>query len=159
MTQLLTYIATYFNINNAIAKIYCDNNEAIRHHPLDKATYTTMTKRDIDLKMEMNRIQAINPITFVFYDVEGHADNSSDFVYEEASQQVQRNIDMDALSKTFLKTIKTRPNLKMFMRSHPKNTPSSVWLAHYRRYQVPNPTVSLWPPVGTKNPSFPSNSP
>ena len=107
MAQLLTSIATFFHIKKATTKLYCDNNEAIRYHPLNRATYTTMTKQDMDLKMEMDQILQTSPVTFQFCEVEGHADDSNNVVYKDAPQQVQCNIDMDSQAKSLLKNIKS----------------------------------------------------
>ena len=62
--------------------------------------------------MEMEHILNTSPITFVFCKVEGYADNSADFVYKDAPQHVQHNIDMDARAKSLLKTIKNNPQPK-----------------------------------------------
>ena len=84
MAQLITSIAQFFTLPHTTIRLYCDNNEALRHYPLESVTYTTLTKRDIDLKMEMNRIMQNSSVTFIFYNVEGHADKEKDFIYEEA---------------------------------------------------------------------------
>ena len=109
MAQLITSIASFFALPNTTIRLYCDNNEALRHYPLDAATYTTMTTRDIDLKMEMDSIMRNSPITFIFCDVKGHADKAADFVYNDAPQHVQRNIDMDKRAKDLLKRIMAQP--------------------------------------------------
>ena len=75
MAQLITSIAQFFNLPHTTVRLYCDNNEALRHHPLDSATYTSLSKQDINLKMEMNHLLSNSPVTFIFYDVEGHTDD------------------------------------------------------------------------------------
>ena len=62
--------------------------------------------------MEMNQILRNSPITFVFCEVEGYDNDLADFVYKDAPQPVQRNIDMDAQAKSLLKTIKSSPQPK-----------------------------------------------
>lgn len=99
MSHLLTAITKFYGIQQATATLYCDNNEALRYRSLTQSTYTTMTKRDADLKMEMETILSNSPVTLVFKEVNGHADDEGDFVYDEASQEVKRNIDMDPKAK------------------------------------------------------------
>ena len=107
MAQLVTSIALFFDLQPTTIRLYCDNNEALRHYPLDKATYTSLSKRDIDLKLEMAHLLNNNRVSFIFCDVEGHADDEADFIYDEAPQHIQRNIDMDARAKSLLKRIRT----------------------------------------------------
>ena len=57
----------------------------------------------------MTRLLNNNRVSFIFCDVEGHADDEADFIYEEAPQHIQRNIDMDARAKSLLKRIRTQP--------------------------------------------------
>lgn len=80
MSHLLTTIARFYGITQAVAKLYCDNDEALRYRSLNRSTYTTMTKRDTDIKMEMETILSTSPITLVFMEVSGHADDEEDFV-------------------------------------------------------------------------------
>ena len=56
MSHLLTAIVQFYGVMEAIVKIYCDNDEALCYRPLHRLTYTTMTKQDMDIKMEMQHI-------------------------------------------------------------------------------------------------------
>ena len=67
MVQLLTTIATFFKCRPSTAKIYCDNDEALRYRTTTGMTYSTLTKRDMDLKLEMASITSTSPIKFEFY--------------------------------------------------------------------------------------------
>ena len=53
IVQLLSSIASYFGISNNTAKIYYNNAEALWYPNYSKVTYTTLTARDIDLKLEV----------------------------------------------------------------------------------------------------------
>ena len=53
MIQLTMSIATFYGVEGATIRIYCDNEETMRYKPMSKSTYTTLTKRDTDLKIEM----------------------------------------------------------------------------------------------------------
>ena len=106
MTHLLTAIAKFVGITQATTRLYCDNDEALRYRWLDQATYTTLTKRNIDIKLEVLHIQTTSPITFVFSQVSGHKDDNDSFDYDTAPQEVKRNIDMDTKSKETVALIK-----------------------------------------------------
>jgi len=100
---LSSALASFFQIDGVTLPIYCDNAEALRHRHLQGTTYSKMVKRDIDLKMEIEYVRAVSSVNIVFRKVKGHLDDESDFVYEEADQEVRRNIDMDERSKAFLR--------------------------------------------------------
>ena len=87
-------------------RLYCDNDEALSYTPLDNATYTTLTKRDIDIKLEVQHVQSTSPITFVFSQVSDHADDSDDFDYDQAPHEVKQNFDMDSKSKEMVALMK-----------------------------------------------------
>ena len=59
--------------------------------------------------MEMETIISNSPVTLIFKEVNGHADDEEDFVYDEASQEVKRNIDMDLKAKKAVSKIKRMP--------------------------------------------------
>ena len=52
--------------------------------------------------MEILSLLGTFPISFKFLHVKGHADEEDGFQYEDADQEVQRNIDMDVSAKQFL---------------------------------------------------------
>ena len=106
MVHLLTAIAKFFGITHASTRLYCDNDEALRYRPMDRATYTTLTKRDIDIKLEVLHLQNNSPITFILSQVSGHEDDNDSFDYDTAPQEVKRNIDMDIKSKEMVAAIK-----------------------------------------------------
>ena len=99
MVQLLTIIATFFKCRPSTAKIYCDNDEALRYRTTKGMTYSILTKYDIDLKLKMASITSTILIKFKLYQVDGHADDKKDFEYDTAQQKTKRNIDMDKRAK------------------------------------------------------------
>lgn len=60
----------------------------------------------MDLKVELQRLKqdCTKSIKLVPTHIKGHHDRDGEFKYEEASQGTKRNIDMDQLAKSFLKT-------------------------------------------------------
>ena len=60
----------------------------------------------------MNHLLHNSNITYEFKEVDGHADDSEHFVYDDAPQQIKRNIDMEKRAKQYLTSI--RPNPSMF---------------------------------------------
>jgi len=92
-----------YQIDKGSIVIYCDNKEALRRRHLSTSTFTSLSKRDIDVKMAVEHMVLTSPVSFSFQHVPGHADDDPDFVYEQATQQVQRNIDMHNLVTEFMK--------------------------------------------------------
>ena len=95
MATLTDVVARFYRIQHATVQLYCDNNDVLHYHPLSRVTYTKLTKRDIDLKLEMNHLITNSHITYEFKEVDGHTDDEKDFDYDKVNQQTRRNIDMD----------------------------------------------------------------
>ena len=74
------------------------------------STYLKLTKRDMDIKLQIQQLIQASSLTFEFTQVSGHQDDVNDFVYENAPQSVQRNIDMDKKATRFLQH--PPPNLR-----------------------------------------------
>ena len=83
-----------YQIREGALEIYCDNMEALRRRPPHLNSYTKMSRRDIDIKMELEKVVSNILLKVSLHHVPGHADEYPDFVYEAAVQQVRRNIDM-----------------------------------------------------------------
>ena len=81
-------IAKFFQISNSTIKIYCDNKYAVNHRDLKRATFTTLTKRDIDIKMQIQAIIKSSSIVFHLTRVPGHADDAQGFDYDKAPQTI-----------------------------------------------------------------------
>jgi len=71
-------------------------------HHLQGTTYSKIVKRDIDLKIEIEYVRSVSPVTIFFEKVLAHLDDTSEFVYKDAEQEVRQNIDMDESAKAFL---------------------------------------------------------
>lgn len=102
MVTLLDAIAQKYQISLAKVNIYCDNEEAILHKSLEDVSYSKLTKRNIDIKLEIQHLISPSPLQFAFQSVPGHQDHQYDFEHESASQLVQHNIDMDQKTKHFI---------------------------------------------------------
>ena len=61
---------------------------------------------NVDIKLLLQRLRDDNPkaVQIIPAHIKGHQDNNADFDYDTAPQSVQRNIDMDHLSRAFLQT-------------------------------------------------------
>jgi len=94
MLYITDILCKMFSIKAGSITLYCDNAEALRRKNIYFSTYTTLTKRDIDVKMEMEELITKIPIQISLVHVPGHADSEPGFVYKKAPQSVQRNIDM-----------------------------------------------------------------
>ena len=77
MAKILTLITTFYVIERETFKFYCDKYESIRYISLQSSTYTKMTQREIDLKMEMERLMSSKPIKFFFCEVDVHKDDDA----------------------------------------------------------------------------------
>ena len=58
-----------------------------------------MCLNDVDVLLEIKHYLQDMPIEVVFKQVKRRSDDREDFVYENASQQVRKNIDMDDAAK------------------------------------------------------------
>lgn len=58
MAHLLNSISTLYGFTEATFNIFCEKEEALRYYPLDRATYTSLTKREMDLKIEIDNMKA-----------------------------------------------------------------------------------------------------
>ena len=103
LCTLVHALCKLYNIPKGSVTLYCDNKEALRRKQVSKCTFTTLSKRDVDVKMSVEYMVCNSPIDFTFEHVPGHVDDDPDFVYENASQQIQRNIDMHNLVTKFMK--------------------------------------------------------
>jgi len=99
----------FFSLGKCKVEVFCDNDEAMRFGTYNKTTYSKLVKRDIDIKLEMTKMMKNTPITFKFSRVKGHLDDDESFVYEDASQEVQRNIDMDKQAAAYLEHTISQP--------------------------------------------------
>ena len=102
LCTLIHALCRTYNLNSGSVTIYCDNMEALRRRKTDMSTFTTLSRRDIDVKMEIEHMILTSPVEFSFQHVPGHADEDPNFVYSQALQQVQRNIDMHNLVTKFM---------------------------------------------------------
>jgi len=102
LCTLIHALCRVYNLNSGSVTIYCDNMEALRRKKTDMSTFTTLSRRDIDVKMEIEHMILTSPVKFSFQHVPGHADEDPNFVYSRALQQVQRNIDMHNLVTKFM---------------------------------------------------------
>jgi len=94
MLHILDIICNMFNISKGAITLFCDNKEALRKRNVKMSTYTKLSIRDTDIKMELCKVLGNLPIRVSLEHVSGHADSDPDFEYDKAPQQVQRNIDM-----------------------------------------------------------------
>ena len=135
MATLTDAIAYFFGIQHATVQLYYDNNEALRYHPLSRATYTKLTKRDIDLKLKMNHLITNSHITDEFKEIDGHTDDENEFDYNKSDQPTRRNIDMDAHSKAFLTSIyRNNTHQKPIMPPPTKNNSIPSRSPHHQRH-------------------------
>ena len=100
---LAVAITKFFELDHPKIKIFCDNAEALRHSMHNRMTYSKMTKRDVDIKIEVDKLRKLTSLQVYFCKVKGHADDDESFVYDDAPHEVRRNIDMDKLAKSFLR--------------------------------------------------------
>ena len=100
---MATALSIYYELNSPSITVFCDNDEALRYRNYKKSTYSKLVMRDIDIKLEVSNFLQNSPLQIRFETVQGHADDSESFVYEDAPQEVRRNIDMDKHAKLFLK--------------------------------------------------------
>ena len=110
IVSITTALARLLHIQNVVVTVYCDNLEALKKPTMHNKTYTKLVAPDMDIKMEILSLLKRSPVSYRFLHVKGHADAEEGFVYEEADQEVQRNIDMDASAKDFL--LAPPPSLK-----------------------------------------------
>ena len=94
MLHIIEIICNMFDIPNGSITLFCDNKEALRKRNVKMSTYTKLSIRDTDIKMELFNLLASLPISVTLEHVSGHADDDPEFEYDKAPQQVQRNIDM-----------------------------------------------------------------
>jgi len=87
-------VIALFSIQEGQIDIFCDNMEALRRRPPHLNSYTRLSRRDIDIKMELEAIISTLPVDVTLQHVPGHADEHPDFIYDNAPQHVRRNIDM-----------------------------------------------------------------
>ena len=99
--SLLEAIVKVYQISKASVDIFCDNQEALRHKPLDRLSYSKMTQRDIDTKLEIQQLIKTSLISYTFKSVPGHQDDKEDFDYSRTPHSMQRNIDMDKKASKF----------------------------------------------------------
>ena len=85
MATLIIAISIVFQIDQAITNLYYENKKALRYCDLKNSTVITLTKRNLDLKIEMNHILKNITITFFFCEFDGHADDEDDFDYSATS--------------------------------------------------------------------------
>jgi len=102
IVSITTTLARLLQIENIVVTVYCDNLEALKKPTMHNKTYTKLVTPDTDIKMEILSLLQGSPISYRFLHVKGHADEEEGFVYEEADQEVRRNIDMDGSAKEFL---------------------------------------------------------
>ena len=102
LCTIVNVLCKVYNIQEGSVVMYCDNKEALRRKDTHKSTFTTLSRRDIDVKMSVEHMIQTVPITFSFQHVPGHADDDPSFNYGQAPQQVQRNIDMHNLVTAFM---------------------------------------------------------
>ena len=102
MLILVHQICLQYQINDGEITIYCDNAEALRRKHIPTCTYTKLSSRDDDVKMELYHLLKRLPIQVHLCHVSGHADSDPDFDYDSAPQQVQRNIDMHNAVTAFM---------------------------------------------------------
>jgi len=103
LCTLVHALCTLYNVKSGSVTIYCDNMEALRRRKIDSSTFTSLSRRDIDVKMSVEYMITNSPVSFSFQHVPGHADEDKDFVYERATQQVQRNIGMHNMVTKFMR--------------------------------------------------------
>jgi len=103
MLYILDILCKCYSITTGSATLYCDNKEALRRRDIYFSTYTKLTTRDTDVKMEMELLITNLPIKISLEHVPGHADSEPNFVYARAPQSVQRNIDMHNKVTAFMK--------------------------------------------------------
>jgi len=99
---MATALSTYYELHSPSITVYCDNDKALRYRDYTNSTYSKLVMRDIDIKLEVSHFLKNSPLKIRFETVQGHADDSESFVYEDAPQEVRRNIDMDKHAKSFL---------------------------------------------------------
>jgi len=102
MLHVVEIICVMFHIEDGSISLFCDNKEALRKRNVSMSTYTSLSIRDTDIKMELNSIIQQLPIKVSLYHVPGHADEDPNFEYDRATQQVQRNIDMHNAVTAFM---------------------------------------------------------
>jgi len=103
MCTMVHVICTLYNIKDGSITIHCDNLEALRRKEPSTSTFTSLSKRDVDVKLSIEHMIQASPVSFSFQHVPGHADDDPNFIYSQATQQVQRNIDMHNLVTSFMK--------------------------------------------------------
>jgi len=103
MCTIIHALCKFYGLKKGAVTIYCDNKEALRRKRPQTCTFTTLSGRDVDVKMSVEYMINKSPISFSFEHVPGHADDNPAFCYDHASQQVQRNIDMHNLVTKFMK--------------------------------------------------------
>ena len=97
-------IENYVEGHNGSATIYCNHDNAVSVQPLQMVSYFKHCQMDNDLNTTILYESATSPIIFNFKEVEGRAGKHPMFCYEDAEQQVRRNIDAGWGAKLFLET-------------------------------------------------------
>ena len=103
LCTLIHSLCKLYNIQKGSVTKYCNNIEALTRKQVSKCTFTTLSKRDVDVKMSVEQMIYNSPVDFKFVHVPGHADADPDFVYEHVPQRVQQDIDMHNLVTYFMR--------------------------------------------------------
>jgi len=104
MVMLVNAIENYVEGHNGSATIYCNHDNAVSVQPLQMASYFKHCQMYNDLNTTILYESAASPILFNFKEVEGNAGKHPMIFYEDAEQQVRRNIDAGWGAKLFLET-------------------------------------------------------
>lgn len=104
---VINIISELFSVNTGGIYVYGDNVDSLVHHHhlrSSKMAFPRFFKPNVDLKVLLQRLWKEFPtkIQITPQHVKGHQDRNENFDYDQASQTIQRNIDIGELSKFFL---------------------------------------------------------
>ena len=107
---IINIICDMFSMTTGEVLVYGDNIDSLveTHLQPSKMAFPRFFKPNVDVKQLLQRLRTeCSPKIAIYPEhIKGHQDRQRDFNYDEAPQSVHLNIDMDEISKDFLKTHK-----------------------------------------------------
>jgi len=104
MVSFAHMVTKYCGVSQGEINIYCDNDQALHVPDTRFMSFTKMVEQDMDMKLEIKHWLTQSNIKMNLLEVKGHMDSDKKFVYEDAPQQVKRNIDVDEMVKSYMET-------------------------------------------------------
>jgi len=64
LSSIIHALCRMYNIDKGLVTLFCDNKEAMLRKEVAKNTFTTLSKRDVDVKMSIKHMICDSPIIY-----------------------------------------------------------------------------------------------